>query len=155
MWCLTVFSLINSRDATSRLVSPFDTSRMTSSSRLVRSTLRVSASCFLMLFSSFSANTGVIYDSPLATDLIAWTRSGPLTPLSTYPRAPDSRARKASSSDSETVSINTFTCGSCVEMNRTAANTSPGMLTSISITSGRTLSAISRASCASAPCSTT
>ncbi|MNG36466.1 hypothetical protein D3C84_1235020 [compost metagenome] len=71
--------------------------------------------------------------------------------MSTYPRAPASSAKKASSSDSETVSINTFTSDSSVEMNRTAANTSPGILTSINITSGRTLVAISLASCALAP----
>ena len=37
MWCLTVFSLINSFSATSLLVNPFETSTMTSSSRWVRS----------------------------------------------------------------------------------------------------------------------
>ena len=78
-WFFTVFSLMNSCLATSRLFRPFATRRSTSSSRSVsRGALPASRSAREISLNSsisFAAIDGLINDCPSATTRTAWATS--------------------------------------------------------------------------------
>ena len=83
------------------------------------------------------ATPGPKIASPAATALTARSSSARWAPLSRYPRAPARTAANTVSSSSCIVSTSTATCGAASTMRRVASTPSmPGMLMSISTTSG-------------------